>query len=203
MAESDDAGASWDEHASGWDDHPAVVAYANAAFASLVGVTELAGKRVLDFGCGTGLLTERLAPQVAEVIAVDASAEMVKVLAAKALANVRFTVAEWTAETIGADPLAAEPFDIVVCSSVCAFLPDYPAAVAMLAERLVPGGLFVQWDWELDPEADEPFGLTREAIRAALENAGLTVVSVDTGFEAAVQDMVMRPVMGVGRNPVG
>lgn len=190
----------WAEHAGSWDDDPVVVAYADAAFTSLRAAVELStDARVLDFGCGTGLLTERLAPHVRSVVAVDTSPAMIAVLEAKALADVQAAVRAWTPETLAADPLAAEPFDLIVCSSVCAFLPDYPGAVAMLADRLAPGGHFVQWDWELDPAADEPFGLSAEQIARALEDAGLAVVSVGTGFDIPIEDQRMRPLMGVGR----
>lgn len=155
--------------------------------------------RVLDFGCGTGLLTERLAPRVREVVAVDASPAMVEVLAGKSLPNVRFGVAKWTPETISDGELAAGPFDLVVCSSVCAFLDDYPGAVAMLADRLGPSGYFVQWDWELDPAAAEPFGLSSDGITKALEGAGLDVVSVGIGFDVPIEGRHMRPLMGIGR----
>lgn len=190
----------WGERAATWDRDPAVVAYADAAWASLLAAVPVGSEaRVLDFGCGTGLLTERLAPRVRDVVAVDASRAMVEVLARKALPNVRFGVAEWTPETICDDELAAGPFDLVACSSVCAFLDDYPGAVAMLADRLAPKGYFVQWDWELDPTAVEPFGLTSEGITRALVRAGLEVVSVRIGFDLASEGQRMRPLMGIGR----
>lgn len=195
-----DAADAWAEEAATWNEDPAVVAYADAAWASLLASLPVGSDtRVLDFGCGTGLLTERLAPRVREVVAVDASPAMVEVLAAKALPNVRFGVAKWTQETISDDELAAGPFDLIVCSSVCAFLDDYPGAVAMLADRLAPNGYFVQWDWELDPTAAEPFGLTSADITQALVNAGLEVASVGIGFDVPIEDQHMRPVMGVGR----
>jgi 2-polyprenyl-3-methyl-5-hydroxy-6-metoxy-1,4-benzoquinol methylase len=193
----------WRDAADGWDDDPHVVAYADAAFESLRRAVDLSNtRRVLDFGCGTGLLTERLAPMVREIVAVDASPAMVAILAGKAISTVRTGVATWTPETIDADPLAADPFDLVVCSSVCAFVDDYSAAVAMLATRLLPGGHFVQWDWELDPSAEEPFGLTATGIRGALEAAGLEVLAVGHGFDLAIDGGRMRPLMGVGRRPV-
>lgn len=191
---------SWAEAAVTWDDDPVVVAYADAALASLLAAVRVgAHTRVLDFGCGTGLLTERLATRVGEVVAVDASPAMVQVLAAKALPNVRHGVARWSPESIADDQLAVGPFDLIVCSSVCAFLDDYPGTVAMLADRLAPHGFFVQWDWELDPGAAEPFGLTSERITRALAGAGLEVVSVGIGFDVPVEDQRMRPLMGVGR----
>ncbi len=177
-----------------------MVAYADAAWASLrAAVPVRSDARVLDFGCGTGLLTERLAPHVKEIVAVDASPAMVEVLTAKGLDNVRAGVAGWTPETLSNDELADGPFDLVVCSSVCAFLDDYPGTVAMLAQRIAVEGYFVQWDWELDPTADEPFGLTAERIKSALEDAGLQVVSVGTGFDVPIEAQHMRPLMGIGK----
>ena len=49
---------------------------------------EWKSKRILDFGCGTGLLTEKLAPLVREVIAVDTSPNMIDVLRRKEIGNV-------------------------------------------------------------------------------------------------------------------
>lgn len=188
---------SWAEAAPTWDTDPYVVAYANAAFESLqAAVTLSADTRVLDFGCGTGLLAERLAPHVHEVVAVDASAAMVEVLSAKSLPNVKSLAATWTPANL---PNDLGRFHLVVCSSVCAFLDDYPGTAAMLASLLHPGGHFVQWDWELDPSAEEPMGLTAPTIREALERAGLEVVSVGQGFDCRVEGTTMRPLMGVGR----
>ena len=39
--------------------------------------------RVLDFGCGTGLLTEKIAPLVNEIVAIDSSPKMIEVLRKK------------------------------------------------------------------------------------------------------------------------
>lgn len=195
--------SEWDDYAGDWDADPAARAYAGAAFESLTATLaarglSLEGARVLDFGCGTGLLTERIADAARSVVALDLSSKMIAQVTAKAADH------GWThvRTVVGSHAEAAalgEPFDLVVCSSVCAFVPDYPATVAALTAVLAPGGLFMQWDWELDPDADEPYGLTREAIRAALDGAGLAGVAVETAFELPMYDMVMRPLVGVGR----
>jgi len=79
---------AWDEVAAEWDDGPAARAYAEAAFDSLLAAladrgATLAGSRVCDFGCGTGLLTEKLVDAVKSVDAVDTSSAMLEVLGAK------------------------------------------------------------------------------------------------------------------------
>lgn len=199
---------SWDDHAATWDDDPAVRTYSAAAFEALeaqcgdLGVS-VEGARALDFGCGTGLLTERLAPRCDTVVAVDASAAMIEVLQRKrasgALDNVVPRALLVSERTLAGDAAFAEPFDLVVCSSVCAFVDDYPGTVALLASRLRPGGMFVQWDWELDPSAEQPFGLSKDQVREALQAAGLEVVSIGRGFSVAFEDRKMEPLMGVGR----
>lgn len=199
---------SWDDHAATWDDDPAVRAYSQAAFESLRTLStetgaRLRGARVLDFGCGTGLLSEQIAAEHAEVVAVDRSPAMIEVLERKVsergLGRITPLALDLTEDEAGRNPAFAQPFDLVVCSSVCAFLDDYPAAVATLARRLGPQGLFVQWDWELDPSADEPYGLSREQVRSALEGAGLAVVVVRQGFAVPFEGQTMAPLMGVGR----
>ncbi len=187
----------WDGYAEDWDEDGAARAYATAAFSSLQEVlrsqgTVLAGTRVIDFGCGTGLLTEQLVAAGATVRAVDTSPAMLAVLDAKIARH------GWTSVTTSAAPPAAEPaYDLIVCSSVCSFLDDYPGTVQDLVSRLRPGAMFIQWDWERTD--DDPHGLSRHEISEALGRAGLEDVSVSVAFSAAVGDQTMRPLMGHGR----
>lgn len=191
-----DAGNEWDESAEGWDGDEATRAYAAGAFASLCTLLEpsaLTGLSVLDFGCGTGLLTEQLvAAGAAHVYAVDTSPAMLAVLDEKVVEHAWSGVT--TSRTVPAGPGA---FDVVVCSSVMAFVDDYPAVAVQLVGLLVPGGRFVQWDWERVD--DDPHGLSRPEIAAALVEAGLENVTVEIGFEADAYGQTMRPLMGIGQ----
>lgn len=190
-------GDSWDDWADGWDDDPGARAYSRAAYASLRDDLERRGialtdTRVLDFGCGTGLLTEQLVDAVESVHAVDVSPKMLAVLDAKIDEN------RWTSvATSVAVPDNGERWDLIVCSSVCSFLDDYPGTIASLAGRLNPGGVFMQWDWEA-AEADDAHGLTRTAIAAALDNAGLTETEVRVAFSIPFEDQTMEPLLGSG-----
>lgn len=155
----------------------------------------LAASTALDFGCGTGLLTEQLVAGGAEVWAVDTSPAMLDILKAKGQQAGWTTV--HTSIEVPAEPAA---FDLIVCSSVCGFLDDYPQTAARLANRLRPGGLFVQWDWERTGDGDE-HGLPRDEISDALVGAGLEGVEVQTAFEVRIDDQVMAPLQGHGRRP--
>ncbi|MBL4687325.1 MAG: class I SAM-dependent methyltransferase [Nannocystaceae bacterium] len=175
--------------------------YAAAAFESLQRIAgdSLSGARVLDFGCGTGLLTRHLSSVVRAVVSVDTSLAMIEGLAGKNLANVVPVCAAVTTQLLRSDQRLAGAFDLVVCSSVCAFVEDYPGTIATLASALGPGGLLVQWDWERAEDDEESLGLSRSAIREALSGAGLEQLSVQTGFSIEVEGNEMAPLMGVGR----
>ena len=190
----------WADYAPGWDDDPAARSYSAAAYRSLIDLlTErgrsVGGMTVCDFGCGTGLLTEQLVDEAESIDAVDASTAMLDVLTAK--------IADrgWTTVRTATDiPSGHGTHDLVVCSSVCGFLDDYPGTVQLLAELLRPGGIFVQWDWERE-DADGD-GLSRGEIDDALTAAGLEHIHVGTAFELPFGDEVMRPLFGVGRKPL-
>ncbi|MGI9610214.1 MAG: class I SAM-dependent DNA methyltransferase [Acidimicrobiia bacterium] len=187
----------WDNYADAWDDDDAVRAYADAAFESLLPILNNTGitlerASVLDFGCGTGQLAERLAQRGAEVLAVDTSRVMLSVLDGKISEH------RWSGIRTATMIPSSGVYDLVVCSSVCGFLADYPGTVQDLVSLLEPGGLFVQWDWERSDEADS-FGLTRSEIQTALEGAGLTDVVVETAFTVSIEGEAMAPLIGHGR----
>ena len=103
----------WDEHASTWDEDPAARAYSRAAFDSLSSEAArrgaaLAGARVCDFGCGTGLLTEQLVGGSARIDAVDASPGMLEVLRGK------IARADWGhVRTLAAPPATGEHLSLI------------------------------------------------------------------------------------------
>ena len=201
---------SWDNYADGWDRDEAVRTYSRAAFDRLTRICgergiRLEGARICDFGCGTGLLTEKLAPVCSDVVAVDTSVRMLDQLRGKierlGLSNVRTTSEAVTHGGLREDALLGLPFDLIVCSSVCGFLDDYPGTVGTLVRLLGPGGLFVQFDWEPDPHSQEPFGLNRDQVKQTLSDSGLEAIEVETAFEVSTGDQTMRPLMGVGQAP--
>jgi len=192
---------AWDEVATEWDEAPATRAYAEAVFDSLSAVladrgVTLASSRVCDFGCGTGLLTEKLVDTGVSVDAVDASSAMLEVVDAKAAAG------GWSHVRLGRElPKELAGHDLVLCSSVCSFLDDYPATLRRLAALLRPGGLLIQWDWERDETEGDAGGLSRAEIGEALAAAGLVDIYVETAFEAKADGQIMRPLIGIGAKP--
>lgn len=188
----------WDEHANGWDANEQVVQYAELAFAELNKVSSIENKRILDFGCGTGLLTDLMAPKANHIVGLDTSEEMIAVLDNKNISNVSTISEPLTLELIATNELLSAPFDIVVASSVCAFLPDYEGTLKLLKSLLVPGGVFVQWDW-LVPEENMEMGLSKTEIERGFKNADLYLSEISEPFAMSHENHSMPVVMVVGK----
>lgn len=188
----------WDEYAGDWDSDEDVVQYSKKAYESLVSLVHLDGLHVLDFGCGTGRLAERTVRSGATVVCMDKSPAMLAVLENKQLVNVSTIEGELTGALVGNCPLLAPRFDLVVASSVCAFLDNYEATLGLLKSLLAGGGLFVQWDWLSDDEGPDR-GFTSEAVSGALCSAGFSDVSVTSPFSMDNPSGEMKVLMGVGK----
>ncbi len=99
----------------------------------------LAGKSVLDVGCGGGLLTEAMAARGARVTGID--------LGEAPLAVARLHLKESGLSVdyrrIAAEELAEEQpasFDIVTCLEMLEHVPDPASSVAACAKLVKPGG---------------------------------------------------------------
>jgi 2-polyprenyl-6-hydroxyphenyl methylase/3-demethylubiquinone-9 3-methyltransferase len=101
----------------------------------------LKGLRILDIGCGAGLLSEPLARIGAEVVGADPAAtniEAARLHAAEAgvAVDYRLTTAEALAD-------ASERFDIVLAMEVVEHVADMKLFVRRCAEMVKPGGLMI------------------------------------------------------------
>jgi len=105
----------------------------------LTSITSLAGKRVLDIGCGGGILAEAMARQGAEVVAIDMAEASLSVarlhqLESKLDIDYRRTPAEELAEQ---EPAS---FDVVTCLEMLEHVPDPSAIVAACQKLVKPDG---------------------------------------------------------------
>jgi SAM-dependent methyltransferase len=197
---AEDMDEDWAEHARIWDRDEHARFFADQALASLLEHVNLQQdewkrRRVLDFGCGTGLLTEKLAPLVREVVAVDIEPAMLDVLRNKQLANVVVCCADIDDPAVRAAAPWFTDFDLIVASCVCGVLPHYEATVGVLAQVLNPAGLVVQWDWLLsDDDEDDDDGLTLDCVTTAFRKADLTCVRVERTF-GVLYDADRSPVL--------
>jgi predicted TPR repeat methyltransferase len=192
---------TWDEHADGWDNNPDVKFYADLAFASLVSTADIRdsdwkSKRVLDFGCGTRLLAQQVAPYVFELIAVDTSEKMIAVLENRHIPNVIAVHGDILATDHRCEVDLQSGFDLIYASSVCGFLPDYEGAVLALARLLRSGGRFIQWDWRASDGDD--FGLSENRIRNTLKTAKFESIRVEQAFSIETDEQTLPVLIGTG-----
>ena len=99
----------------------------------------LAGQRVVDVGCGGGILAEALAREGAAVTGIDLSEKVLKVAELHGL-DVGVTVRY---ENIAAEALAAREagaYDIVACMEMLEHVPDPASIVRACATLVKPGG---------------------------------------------------------------
>ena len=99
----------------------------------------LAGKKVVDVGCGGGLLTEGMASCGASVTGIDMSEKALGVAKLHMLESGR----QIDYRHIAAEALAAEApagFDVVTCLEMLEHVPDPASTIAACARLVKPGG---------------------------------------------------------------
>jgi len=100
----------------------------------------LSGKRVIDVGCGGGILTEALARQGADATGIDLSEELIDVADLHGLetgVNAHY-------QKISAENMAAQQpdsFDVVTCMEMLEHVPDPAAIIDSCAAMVKPGGM--------------------------------------------------------------
>ena len=103
-------------------------------------LADIPGKRIVDVGCGGGILSEALAREGAEVLGIDLSAELVDIAELHALEQ---GVDKVRYERISAEELAErepESFDLVTCMEMLEHVPRPASVVAACARLVKPGG---------------------------------------------------------------
>ncbi|MEQ8363982.1 MAG: methyltransferase domain-containing protein [Cyclobacteriaceae bacterium] len=95
---------------------------------------------VLDFGCGTGLITNEIAKSVKAIHGIDISSKMIRLAKAKAdalhLENITYTHT-----TINDESLRSASFDVVLASHIIHLVED--ATIHRIKELLKPGGMLI------------------------------------------------------------
>ena len=179
----------FDQAASTWDEQPRRVKLARAVADEIGRQVPLSRDiDVLDFGCGTGLLTLALLPLVRSVTGADTSAGMLDVLRQKVqsqgLANV---------ETILLDPEVPLPssvhFHLIVSSMALHHVADLAPVFKRFHEQLHPGGRVALADLDRedgsfheDPRDVHHLGFERSEIEALLAEAGFVDLSATTAI---------------------
>jgi 2-polyprenyl-6-hydroxyphenyl methylase/3-demethylubiquinone-9 3-methyltransferase len=103
-------------------------------------LSALGGKRVLDVGCGGGILAEAMARRAAHVTGIDLAARPLGVARLHALEagveNLEYR--EVATETLAQEAPAS--FDVVTCMEMLEHVPEPASVVAACAQLVRPGG---------------------------------------------------------------
>ncbi len=104
------------------------------------GLAALQGRRVLDVGCGGGILADSMARRGADVLGIDLAGKALKVAQLHAIeaATPHVVYREIAAEALADE--VPESFDVVTCMEMLEHVPDPEAIVAACARLLRPGG---------------------------------------------------------------
>lgn len=103
-------------------------------------LANIAGKRVLDVGCGGGILADAMARKGADVLGIDLSVKALRVAQLHALeaSTPRVEYREVSTEDLAAEQPGS--FDVVTCMEMLEHVPD-PASIVQACSTLVkPGG---------------------------------------------------------------
>jgi ubiquinone/menaquinone biosynthesis C-methylase UbiE len=192
----------FDGKAQDWERDPMKLERALVAGRAIAGVVPVGGQRILDYGCGTGLLGFALQPQAAHVTLADVSEGMLEVVRDKITASGVTNVTPLQLD-LQVDPLPKDRFGLVCSLLALHHIPDTLDLLRKFHTLLEPGGWAALLDLDREdgsfhgPEMEVHRGFDRRALQVELELAGFSRVALRDAF-----DIQRGPERGGGRYPV-
>jgi predicted TPR repeat methyltransferase len=173
----------FDDRAATWDDDPAKVERSTKVARGIRQAVPLdRSTRMLEYGAGTGLVTQALRDAVGPVTLADTSAGMREVIERKIAAGAITDARVWDID-LTTDRIPDESFDLVVTVQVLHHIPDVERVLSAFAALLRDGGHLCVADLEKEDGSfhGDGFaghhGFDRAELAASLENAGFTDVT--------------------------
>lgn len=132
--------SSFDERAATWDDAAKIERARVLADAIAGAVPSDASTRLFEYGAGTGLVSEQLAPSVGPITLADPSAGMREVALRKVAAgSLPATTRVWGTD-LATDDVPEDRFDLIVTVMTLHHIADLPPVLDAFAAMLADGG---------------------------------------------------------------
>lgn len=130
----------FDERAATWDEDPAKVERAAVVADAIIATVPLSSAtRLLEYGAGTGLVTQALRDRVGPVTLADSSEGMRAVMQAKIDAGALTGARIWALDLVSEAP-PPEQFDLIVTVMALHHVADLTRVLASFATLLAPEG---------------------------------------------------------------
>ena len=189
----------FNKEAAQWDANPGRVKLANEVADAIIKETALSRDMdVLDFGCGTGLVTLRLQPLVRTIIGVDSSQGMLGVLEGKVASQGLKNVQTQHVDLEKGGRIEGR-FHLLVSSMTLHHVPDTARLFAQWHGLLLPGGRVCFAD--LDAEDGSFHGDNTGVFHLGFDRGHLKELLLAAGFRevrAVTAATMMRDVEGKG-----
>ena len=189
----------FDAKAATWDADPAKVERANTVARCIADAVPLStSTRLLEYGAGTGLVTQALLDAVGPVTLVDSSAGMRDVMQAKIEAGALPDARVWAID-LERDAPPSEQFDVIVTVMTLHHIRDLARGLGAFAALLSPGGHLCIADLEKEDgsfhgaDFDGHHGFERAVLADDLAAAGFGEVTFATCTDL-VRDGATYPV---------
>jgi ubiquinone/menaquinone biosynthesis C-methylase UbiE len=177
---------SFDDRAKDWDADPTKVDRAYAiADAIARNVTLRSDMRVLEYGCGTGLLGFRLRPSIGDLTLADVSDGMLDVVREKLAVKPDVHVHPLKLDLVS-DPVPDQRFDLVCTAMTLHHIADTDTVLRRFASILEPSGHLCIADLDTEdgtfhgPGEDVHHGFDRQSLGQKTAHAGLRVIRFTT-----------------------
>ncbi|MGG5341645.1 class I SAM-dependent methyltransferase [Enterococcus sp. AZ192] len=151
-----------------------------------------AGKTLLDYGCGTGLIGLQLADRFEHVLLVDPSKEMIKIVDQKVeqmeLKNTKTSVDYFSSEHV-----LQQKADVIIVSLVLLHIPNTQEILEALYQVLTPKGALLIVDFDTNEKVSHEKvhnGFDQAELKAELEKIGFQTVQSKTFYHG--EELFMR-----------
>lgn len=181
---------NFDERAKDWDSDPIKVERARVVADAIRNAVPLSPHmKALEYGCGTGLLSFALQPELGSITLADTSQGMLDVLKEK-ISSAGVSNMHPVRLDLATDPIPTERYDITYSLMTLHHIHDVKNILAKFRDLLISDGYLLVADldqedgsFHTDGTTDVHKGFARDELRKMVEDTGFGNVVFSTAYE--------------------